>query len=312
MRHVKVIMLTGAMRPSPLQSAIGRPVASLPLGDGCALFDAWLKALKSVGHPIDLIVATNLDQEIPALRELAREAAARAPWVRSIEVVRDPRDWRGSAGVVRDLLNPRLEDDDTIMVVEAGCLPPASLKQALETRTGSTWVVVGATSGLAPAGVFACGMEALREAPDVGYCDLKEQLIPRLIRRGVDVRAAIVAEELIRLRDLDSYLRAVSAWSRQGRVDDRREDRPWRELGACVVEDGAEIDIGVILKDTVVLRGARVGAAAVLNGCLVTGAAVVEPGERAADRILTAPSLSNGRRSRRERPTPVSSQELAA
>lgn len=296
---MRVIMLTGGMRPSPLRAGVGRPIVSLPLRQGLTLFGAWLHVLRSIGQSVDLIVATNLDEDVPLLREQLKSEAVGCPWIRSVRVARDPNEWRGSAGVLRDLAGETVGDGECVLMLEGGCLPPVSLEPIVASLEAGAIMAVGATDDLTPAGAIGCRVDVLSIVPDVGYCDLKEQVIPRLTRRGADVRAIRVSDELVRLRDLDSYLYAVTRIGSDSETDS--SDQPWRGLGVCLVEDGATVDAGAILKQSVVLRGASIGAAAILNGCVAAAGASVGPGERVVDRIITAqkPQLA-----RRERSTP--------
>jgi mannose-1-phosphate guanylyltransferase len=102
--------------------------------------------------------------------------------------VQDPLP-RGPAGCIKD--NEAFIADETFVVANAACWidePVASLVARHKQQRNKLTVFCAANSR-APSGIYVCEPEVLKHIPAVGYCDIKEQLIPRLLDRGLRVGA---------------------------------------------------------------------------------------------------------------------------
>src|SRR5262249_10081076 len=63
--------------------------------------------------------------------------------------------------------------------------------------------------GLRPTGISVCEPNILSHIKKVGYQDMKEQLIPRLIQAGLKVRAVPIRGRVISIRNEEYYLNAM-------------------------------------------------------------------------------------------------------
>jgi hypothetical protein len=296
MASLSIIMLAGSIRPSPLRAELGEPALRMPLRADYSLLDAWLDALRGVDADAEMrIVVTDLT-DIDVINSLLTRSRARAAG-RTIGVIREQTAWRGTAGLVRDLVENE-RPDSTIAVLEAGCLPVVQLADALAAVTSDRSGVIVAGREREPAGVYVLRRGALDGVSPVGYSDMKEQLIPALHQSGLKIALVERDQSVLRIGDRRTYLRAVaqcglSSASAQGAA------HAARMLGACVVEQGAQIMPGVVIHDSVILRGARIGRDAVVSRSVIGSGAVVEDGERIIERIV-APDRPMSRREQAE------------
>jgi len=317
-KRVQIIMLAGAIRPSPLQAAISRPVLSLPLGVGehaapSTVLDAWLRAFRSLRERCIVTIVVKSERDRESLERLASMNGSREF---EIEVVRDPSDWRGAAGVARDVAHDT-SADGVALVVEAACLPPRSIDPILARLDARTDAVVGSTERFEPAGVYAFRRSVFGRVPDVGYFDIKEQLISKLTTGASSVRLSVITERHVRLRRREEYLDAVrgqlarngssSGPDANGRADGppspaarlngrhshgKRDVHPAaRLIGACVIEPGATIGAGAVINESAVLSGAEVGAGAVVSRCVIDEGAHVAEGGRVVETVVGGRAL---------------------
>jgi len=278
-----VVLLAGTLSPSPLRAAIELPVLCLPLGRDRTVLDAWLRVLADVGGLGDVRVVGN---DWPDDGRLVRESIAASDFTNckttNVRPVTDPAAWRGTAGIVHDV-TADLAPDAVVLVIESHTLPPDDLAPVLERMNGTLDGIVGICGADVPAGVYAFRRAAFANVPDVGYIDLKEQLLPQLAKDGANVRVARLGDAILRLRELEGYLDAVARdFARHGETKTRIAPNASVSgsamvHGTCVIETGAVVEDGAVVHDSVVLRGATVGGGAVVSRSLIGPLALVRP-----------------------------------
>ena len=277
-----VIMLAGALQPCPLQQQLPIPLLCLPIGRRGSLLDAWLATIGRSGRcrRVEIIVST--EDDVQALRGLAANRVRTGPRLPTIAVTVERASWRGSAGLLRDVVSS-IGDTEIVVAVEAHCLPPPSLEPMLHALNGEVEAVVGAGADDEPAGVYAFRHAALNSVRPIGYVDLKEQLLPALYSQGTPVRLVRIGEHVIRLRDQIGYLDAVSA-SLNGmgpatlvsrRSSEAMIARSARIVGGSIVERGAVIEDQAIIHGSIVLNEAVVESGAIVSRSIVGPGAVV-------------------------------------
>ena len=194
-------------------------------------------------------------------------------------MLRDGADGRSGCGM--------------LVAVEAACLPPSSLTPLLASIATGSEGVVGIGSHFDPAGVYGFRRSALKHVPAVGYFDLKEQLLPEMYTRNASVHAVRVTENVIRLRDREGYLQAIS-WLVGS--EDNGESRHCssvttiapsvRFVGTCLIDANAKLEDGAIVRDSVVLDGAVVGIGAVVNRSVIGSGAVIAAGHVVTNAVV--------------------------
>jgi hypothetical protein len=285
-------MLAGLLRPSPLREAIDLPALCLPVGRSGTLLDAWLSVLKRVPGLNDVRIAVNSKADLATVSKLAHAsnatAASDAPLATSspftIRTIAEPSSWRGTIGLVRDVTED-LRADDVVIVIEAHCLPPDSVRPVIDRLQPSRAGVVGISGLDQPSGVYSLRMDAVRVTPRNGYMDFKEQFLPRLNENGMRLTTARLSDRLLRMWDRASYLEAVRVsldGSRgkdgEARVSSQASVSSSAALdGFCIVEPGAVVEDGAVVQDSVILAGATVGGGAIVSKTIVGQRAAIAP-----------------------------------
>jgi hypothetical protein len=299
MSDLSIIMLAGSLRPSPLRAELNEPVLRLPMRAEYRILDAWLDSLAKVDPGAEFRIVVNDLADIDTLNSLLAGPCRERARGRKIGVVAEPRAWRGTAGLVRDLVD-KLPDNARVAVLEAGCLPLVDLSDALQALEDEMCGLIVAGKDREPAGISIFRRSALDRVSAVGYSDMKEQLIPALHQRGMRIGLLEKAASVQRIRDRRSYLHAIATLDVPAGAEEMVNgtiDPSARLLGRCVVERGAVIEAGAVVHESVLLRGARVEEGAMASRCVLGRGAVLEAGERLVERVLGA-GANAGRRTR--------------
>jgi len=263
-------------------------VICLPLGVCRKLLTSWLDALtEALDAPI-VQIAVNSEEDAQTIRTMIGERDNNG----SARVVSEPASWRGTGGLLRDLYPD--DSDRRIMVVEANCLPPASLDGLLQTLDDGAQGAVATTDDEEPAGLYVFDQTALELIPRIGYFHLKEQLLPALSRRGYQIRAAPVTNRVVRIRDRVSYLQAIHVTAeRHGktaglwRSPDGDIASSARIVGNCVVEPQVVVKEGAVVHDSVLLSGAIVEEKAIVSRSVVAPGVTIPAGSTVIDRVAS-------------------------
>jgi len=287
---VRVIMLAGALRTPALRRQTGLPALCLPLATDVTLLTRWFDAFSSINVERDVHCVVRTEDDARLVRRHA-ESLARGR-CEPVRVMTEPASWRGTAGIVEDVAS-NVADDGVIIVVEANTLAPDSLLPLVDSLDPHAQGVVG-VCGEEPNGIYAFRRSVFRRVPVIGYFDLKEQLLPALHENGDRVRPAPFEFPVRRVRDRAGYLDAVRAVVESGRpgVSPLARIEPGARIaGACLIDPGAAVEAGAIVHDSVVLRGARIGADAVVSECVVSPNARVESGARIVRDVVAAEAI---------------------
>lgn len=284
-------------RADELTEDLGQAHAILVVGDhgwnGAAYDDATCRPLMElagrplIAHTLDWIRRQGIrsagicaNSNTDAVRHCLGDGRA---WGMSLEYYSDVMP-RGSAGCIRDAAGD--SDARTFLVVTGMVVPRVGMAEAFDhhRQTGAALTVVScpAGGGIEPAGLYLVSAGVLDRIAPTGYQDLKESLIPRLRRRGERIALFPISEqEVLRVTDLDSYLRANQRMLSDSLIavcgpDYVQHGEAWIHQ-TCDVHPTARI-IGPVLiaagcgiqADAVIVGPAAIGA-----GCLIGRGAVV-------------------------------------
>jgi len=236
----------------------------------------------------------------------------------------------GTAGCLRDAVGD--DPGDLTMVFSGAMLCPPSIQSLIEAHeAGAADLTMVFNPGQAggsergrPAEIYLCRPSILKYIPVGGYADIKEGLIPAILRAGGAVQPMVLLEDAGNFHDRVAYLDALSAWLERGarptgeyRFYEGSNKRitpdalkgnihpAARVYGPVAVADSARILKGsliigpvaigadtVIGEDAVIVRsaiwdGCRVGARCEIRESLVDCGAVVPEGM-----MVTKQSLS--------------------
>lgn len=280
-----LILLGGALRNRDLRSAAGRPLLELPLINSTSIIDHWQQQVRELAeklHLDQLPIRLLYDQSSKVV--VASRKDPHCP----LNVEWDPLDLRGTAGVLHDVCKD-YDNDDLILVASANQVlyqNLATLVVRMLAMDGAGCVVRGPDGSAA--GLTLLPAKAFREVPEVGFYDLKEQLLPKFAAKS-SVGVVRCNRQVSRpIQNRADYIRALREYHLmiQGH---EHIGSPFAETWGSafsLVEDGAHVAPGALLHDSVVLRGAKVEPDALVARSVICPGAVVGSGRRVVDRLL--------------------------
>jgi len=183
-----------------------------------------------------------------------------------------------------------------------------------------------------PTGIYVCEPAILQYIKKRGYQDMKEQLIPRLIENGLKVRAVPVRGRVIHIRNEECYLNALveifddvelreqfmstvpfkvpTVW-----VDPTAYIHPTARIvgpayigprarvladavviGPAIIGPECEIESDGIVHESIMWRGAKVGAGAMVEQTVMAADTVVSGGVEVRGSIVVETNLSAAER----------------
>ena len=277
--RISPILLAGGLRESKIEQQIGRPPQLFPVQNDLRLIDAWVERFKMAGGvtlPMRAVVSS-----LDGCRIMQEEVA---PSV--CETIVDPRPHRGTAGVLADVASKdkdRGEGVDYFLAVDRSNCPPPTIRPFLDRLADNPDVLIAVSEIDRVAGMMAIRCEALELVPDVGYFDLKEQFVQKVISQGLAVRATPVMHRALRIDSLASWLDTI----RFLRDPDYREQR-WPDAiveGACSIDPAAELGSAKVV-DSIIMGGAKLGDGVVVARSVIAGGVVIRDGMHVIDAIV--------------------------
>ena len=209
----------------------------------------------------------------------------------------------GTAGAFRDAARGDKESVFFIFPAAIVCPPKIEVLLSAHRRGESDLTVMfnpgcGSDQALGDAcGIYVCSGSVLEHIPKAGYFDIKEGLIPEMLRAGKTIHAAVLPNRAGNFRDRREYLDAIGSYLQSCVVPDmdlqtcEREDSQnvWIAANAevhptarvcepVIIMDGVGISEGaVILGPTVLGSDVSVGKDAVVAGSVIWDGARLGP-----------------------------------
>jgi exosortase len=185
----------------------------------------------------------------------------------------------GTAGSIRNAANGKTDELLLIFPASMVRLPDiGSLTAAHHGQAADLTVMFNPVSGNddtkgEAANIYVCNPSVLEHIPAEGYYDIKESLIPELLRVGKRVRYAVLPHSAGNFRDRQGYLDAISDYlenAAEADIDLKMCERDgmhvvWKGSGVAI-ESGAKIYGRVALLD-----GVRIESGAVIFGPTILG-----------------------------------------
>jgi hypothetical protein len=289
-----LVLLSGSVRANGWRSALGRSVLDLPLEPDRSLLAHWVRQaadLARVAGPGPLDVQVLVDRTNLAPEPGGVCAAAGAESLVRLRVERDPLEFRGTGGLLRDI-SLRYDEDDYLLVASGSQVLVDSLESAaFSLATRARDVALLAHDDGTPSGLMWIRCGCLKGVPDIGFVDMKEQALPQIARQH---HVAVWTRPPLGLpvRTPAEYLAAVRLYHLRKHDDARLGDpfaEDWRST-FMLVEEGAEVEHSAKVHDSVVLRGGRVRRKAVVVRSLVAPGGVAHRGQYAVDQFLSPSS----------------------
>ena len=280
-----LILLGGSVRSSALTECCGRSVLDLPLDNDGSIFNHWLHQASELARYAGL---EKLPVRVMVNRNAPEPVSAAPQYYGSFRVERDLSESRGTGGVLRDLAAD-YADDDLVLVCNAAQIlldPLAAIATALHKKEGDV-TIVSHNDGT-PSGVQLITCKALREIPEVGFVDMKEQALP-LIAQKYDVTVLHCRRPTaLPVREPKDYIRAMKHYhsrksGKSAAGDPLAED--WQPTFQ-IVEPGAVVDPRAHVHDSIVLKGGVVEAGAVVVRSIVCPGGVVRKDRPRVDQVV--------------------------
>lgn len=201
----------------------------------------------------------------------------------------------GTAGSIRDAVNGKTDELVLVFPANMVCPPDIGLLIAAH-RYQATDLTVAFNPGPGDDGekgdvanIYICNPSVLEYIPAEGYHDIKESLIPELVRVGKHVRSTVLPHCAGNFRDCQGYLDAISNYIEnmaETGIDLKTCERNglhivWKGNGAIVESgvrlcgrvvllDGVHIETGaVIFGPTILGRNVSVGEDSVVAGSVI-------------------------------------------
>ncbi len=274
-----VVLLAGAVHPTPLQTDLGRSMLDLPIDERRSILNHWQDHVSTLAQQLGRDhLETRVMVDWTATAPISAWDDSRS----QIEIERDPLELRGTGGVLHDLAK-ELDDDEVLLVISAKQLmyePLAGLTLEMSQLGGDVSLV--AYDDGTPSGVMLCRCGALRKIAPIGFVDMKEQALPLIAKHyktHVLHRETSLAQPM---RDRVDYLRGLRRL--HGKAVKNGEPT------FNIVEVGAHVDPTASLHDAVVLRGSHVGRDAVVARSLVGDGAQIKPRQVVVDQLVAVGS----------------------
>ncbi len=286
-----VVLLCGSVRQSGLGPSIKRSILDLPIDDSRTILNHWIQDVARLSQVIDrrklpLRVMINAHAASPACPAKTGNKAV------DVEIQTDAAEYRGTAGVLKDL-SQAYDDDGLILVVNGPQVlldPLADVAVALARRRSDVSLVSHEDG--TPCGLMLVRCGELREIADVGFVDMKEQALPQIAKHSAVAVIQQASPTSLPIRGLSEYITALRAYHSAGSlgggdaptVDPYAED--WQP-SFSISEPQAHVDPSAQIHDSVVLAGATVRRSAVLVRSVVCPGAVVGAGQTLTNRLVT-------------------------
>jgi hypothetical protein len=285
-----VVLLGGSVRPTQFSKVVGRPLLDLPCRAGRTLLEEWREQVADLAADRDENISLRVLSDIT--REGRRSAGDDAARHITVTFDRDPSELRGTGGVLRDI-SEAYSPDDFLLVANAAqflLAPLPQLVRQLDELRADVAVLAHRDGTPSTLMLLRCG--CLKSIPKVGFIDMKEQAIP-ILAKSNDVRAVYVDHKMtLGLRTTQAYLAGL----RLLHTPSKGTDDNWRSA-FTIVEDGASVDPGARLHDSVVLRGGRVDPGAVLVRSVVCPGGTVPRNALAVDQLISSDGQSSAQES---------------
>ncbi|MFC1633205.1 exosortase [Planctomycetota bacterium] len=215
-----------------------------------------------------------------------------------VEILDEPLPV-GTAGCLRDAASA--EVDELLLIFSASIVSPPEIGVLIDAHNnGRSDLTVLLNPGYdddvntgQASGIYVCEPSVLKHIPEAGYVDIKESLIPELLRAGKTVHAATLPEHAGNFRDRQGYLYAIAdylerasesegpegAMSKNVRIaTNAKVDPTARIQGPVVLMEGAGVSDGaVVLGPTILGRHVTVGQNSVVVNSVIWDDAEIDP-----------------------------------
>ena len=185
----------------------------------------------------------------------------------------------GTAGCVRDAAGDDMEE--LLLVLPANMINLPEIDTLIHAhREGGAELTVFLNPSSTnrrhkgqASGIYVCNPSIIKHIPKDGYCDIKEGLIPELLRTGKTIRAATLPKRTGNFRNRQEYLYYIADY-----IKETSEQQPDLESGqdtdSQIIRMGSEIKIeqeARICGQVVIMNNVHIANGAVIIGPTILG-----------------------------------------
>lgn len=174
------------------------------------------------------------------------------------------------------------ETDGLLLVLSAGMTRPPKVDALIDAhRNGQSDLTVmfnpsrAADSVLGePAGIYVCETSVLEYIPKEGYCDIKEGLIPEILRAGKTVHPVALPDHVGNFRDQRGYLSGIGDYLQDLAGDGCESDMRRYDGQTCQAQgaSGIEVDPSArVFGSVAIMKGSRIAKGTIVLGPTVIG-----------------------------------------
>jgi exosortase len=176
--------------------------------------------------------------------------------------------------------------DGLLLVFSASMTCPPKVDALIEAhRDGQSDLTVifnpSATDSNAlgePAGIYVCETTVLEHIPEAGYCDIKEGLIPEILRAGKTIHPAVLPSHVGNFRERQGYLCGIGDYVENIAGDGHESDLRLYDGRVGQTTDAGETNIDPsarVLGPVAIMKGASIAKGAAVFGPTVIGQNVI-------------------------------------
>ena len=183
----------------------------------------------------------------------------------------------GTAGCIRDAIGN--EKDTLYIVFPAGIIYPPDIDVLIQAhRDGQSDLTVVCNPSnnklhMEPAGIYICESNILEQIPEAGYYDIKEGLIPEMLRAGKSIHAATLPNHVGNFQDRQQYLFGINDYLQsRPKFDFDLKSNDGADSQDVWIATSADVDPQArIYGPTVIMNGTSVSSDTVIIGPAVVG-----------------------------------------
>ncbi len=268
-QNIRAIILAGSREFGRCPMASRLPTALWPVA-GKPVLECLLRRLSRQGIK-QAVVCTN------GSRSLLQQAVATGEDM-ELEFLDEPLPV-GTAGCVRDAAGD--ESDVLLLVFPASITCPPKIDTLISAHgDGQSDMTVmfnpAHTNGRAmpeAAGIYMCETSVLEHIPKEGYFDIKEGLIPEMLRIEKTVHMAVMPNDIGNFREPQEYLCAVAHYLENAPKlpEDLKLRKQTNSQGVWVAANASVDASARIYGSVVIMDGARISKGAVIFGPTILG-----------------------------------------
>ncbi|MEN6384936.1 MAG: archaeosortase/exosortase family protein [Phycisphaerales bacterium] len=179
----------------------------------------------------------------------------------------------GTAGCIREAI--KISSDDIIIAIPSQMVEAPDLSEAIKTHKDCK-AVLSIVSGKnknskSYAQIFIANREISKYIPEKGYFDIKENLIPALVRNNKKIIAQTLPVNLYSFRNHNQYLEVMSEFLAENNLDvliseNAKVSATAKICGPAVIMDNSEIgDNAIIIGPAIIGRNVKVNEGSLIE-----------------------------------------------